>query len=82
MVSPYASIVDDEQANYNRAAEIAAEYSVGFYNFNLDYDSIGLDFATDCADKGHLNYLGSEKYTKYLGKTLINDYAESVKLFL
>lgn len=76
IASPYAGITDWEQAYFNRIAEIAAEYDVHFYNFNLDYDSYDLDFATDIPDSAHLNYLGAAKYSKYLGEILVRDYPE------
>lgn len=77
VISPYANITDESQAVYNRGAEIADEYGVNFYNFNLDYDICNLDFSTDCAEDGsHLNYLGATKYTKALGDILIQDYPD------
>lgn len=78
VISPYVIVTEESQQTYNRAAEIAAEYGVSFYNFNLDYDRCDLDFDTDFAEDGsHLNYLGAAKYTRALGETLIQDYPDS-----
>lgn len=78
VISPYATITDESQAAYNRAGEIAAEYGVSYYNYNLGDDICGLDYATDIAEEGsHLNHLGSAKYTKALGKYLIENYPEA-----
>ncbi len=74
IVSPYADITIADQCIYNRAAVIAEEEGALFYNFNSDYDEIGLDFTTDMADGSHLNYIGNQKFTRYLGKFLDGNY--------
>lgn len=70
IVSPYAEITTNDQCIYNRVAEIAKEEGALFYNFNNDYDEMNLDFTMDMADVSHLNYIGNQKFTKYLGKFL------------
>lgn len=74
VINPYAGIDETDQAMYNTAADIAAEYNVNFVNYNLLYDEIGIDFSCDVADFHHLNYKGSQKYTHALGKYIINHY--------
>ena len=74
VVSPYAGIDETDQAMLNTATDIASEYNVDFVNYNLLYDEIGIDFSCDVADVHHLNYKGSQKYTKSLGKYVINHY--------
>lgn len=66
-----------EQGYYNAAERIAQEYDgAAFLNFNSYqmYDELGLDFQTDFADSIHLNNVGVEKYTGYLGKYLKEHY--------
>lgn len=74
IVAPYSHITGYQQRKYLEAKKIASEYDVPFINYNLLYDDIGLDFKTDIADKSHLNYRGSRKFTEYLGKYLNDNY--------
>lgn len=74
VVSPYAGITEDEQAMYNMAENIADEYDVEFVNYNLNYRNIGIDYVTDVADAGHLNYRGNVKFTKEIGKYIVDNY--------
>jgi len=74
VISPYAGITARDQAVFNKASDIAAEYGVPFVNYNLLYEEIGLDFAQDCADKGHLNYRGNIKYTNTLCDYISENY--------
>ena len=71
MVVPY--VTDPEETRmYNRIAEIAKEYgeNVDFVNFNSHWEEMGLDFSTDYTDACHMNYRGSEKFTRYLAEYL------------
>lgn len=70
VVSPYAGIDEWQQQKLNTAGDIAAEYGVPFVNCNLLIDEMGIDYATDAADKEHLNYRGNQKYTTYIGSYL------------
>ncbi len=63
-----------ETMKYNRAGEIAAEYNVPYVNFNYYYDEMQLDFATDAADRTHLNYKGNVKFTRYLADYIKANY--------
>ncbi len=38
-----------------------------FWNFDREFDSLGLDLSTDFFDTLHFNYRGSEKFSRYLG---------------
>lgn len=68
VISPYGEINGERQKIYNKAEDIACEYGVPFVNYNLLINEIGLDFSLDVADAQHLNYRGSQKYAKALGK--------------
>lgn len=74
VVSPYVGIEREEFGKYNRAERIAEEYGVPFINYNLLSEEIGLDFGLDAADSGHLNHLGSTKFTSYLGEYISESY--------
>ncbi len=67
---PFLAMQENQEAAHT-AAEIAAQYSVPYLNM-LEVPEI-IDYNTDMADAGHLNILGAEKVTTYLG-----DYIASV----
>lgn len=71
MVVPYVADAEETMC-YNRISEIAKEYGEGvdFVNFNPHCEAIGLDFSLDYADPCHMNYRGSEKFTRYLAEYL------------
>lgn len=73
IVAPYV-LNNEEMKIYNRISEIANEYDIDYINFNYYYDKIGLNFSTDYGDKGHMNYLGNEKFSKYLGEYLKSEH--------
>ncbi|MBR4719930.1 MAG: hypothetical protein IKP31_06795 [Lachnospiraceae bacterium] len=72
--SPYVVETVEEQEKYNTIFDIADEYNVPYVDFNLLYDEIGLDFSTDIAEVLHLNRSGNEKFTRYLGQYLKDNY--------
>lgn len=74
IVSPYARIKEEEQKKYNTASDIAGEYGVPFFNYNSKNDETGIDWAADAGDDEHLNYRGNQKFSKYIGKFLIENY--------
>ncbi len=70
---PY-SVTPFEMQIFNRIEEIAQEYDIPFLNGNYYYDKVGLDFNADYYDAGHMNYRGSEKFTRFLGNYLKENY--------
>lgn len=74
IAAPYWLINEEEQKLYNRIEEIAQENQVGYVNFNISYDEIGLIPEEDYADPHHLSYTGAEKFTSYLGNYLTEHY--------
>ncbi len=51
--------------------EIANEYQVGYVNFDMLAEEIGLDYKMHSPDEGrHLNTVGAELFTGYLGEIL------------
>lgn len=70
IVSPYR-LEPEEQMMFNYMKPIIASYGYDFINMNEYYDEIGIDFTTDYYDYGgHVNALGAEKCTAFLGKLL------------
>lgn len=74
IVAPYAGDNVHYEAYYARVKEIAHEKGIPYVNFNLFRDEIGIDFSTDAVDVDHLNYRGSEKFSRYLGTYLKKHY--------
>ena len=72
MVAPYI-VTDEDMRTYNQIAEIAAEHHITFINFNDYYNEMELDFQKDFNDESHLNYQGSCKFSRLLGKILSED---------
>lgn len=73
IASPYV-ISDSDWKILNTCNKIIQERGYNFINFNSYYDEMNLDFETDFYDAGHLNYLGSQKYTRYLTDYLSDNY--------
>lgn len=69
VVSPYIT-TDEDELVYNRVHEIADSYGLEFNSTNYFYSEMELDFDKDFNDESHLNYVGSCKYTDYLGQEL------------
>lgn len=80
VISPYAGISKHEQCLYNTAGDIAAEYNVPFINCNLLVDKMGIDYDVDAADISHLNYRGNQKFSKYIGKYLKDNFKISNRI--
>lgn len=75
VVSP-CFVPDDEMRRFNRAQEIAAEYSVPFVNFNTQeyLDLLNFDHAKDMAINNHINYRASARFTLLLGEMIASAY--------
>ncbi|MCR5304805.1 MAG: hypothetical protein K6E33_09630, partial [Lachnospiraceae bacterium] len=69
IVSPYIT-TDEDELVYNRVHEIADRYGIHFNSTNYYYEAMKLDFDVDFNDHSHLNYIGSCKFTEYLGGEL------------
>lgn len=69
IAAPYI-VTNEDTKTYHQVREIAEKQNLIFLNFNDCYDEIGLDFTKDFNDDSHLNYWGSCKFTRYLGKYL------------
>lgn len=74
IVAPYTGITYEDKKIFNHAEQIAAEYGVPFIDFNEQCREIGLDPANDFAESHHMNYYGSEKFSRYLGKYIMENY--------
>ncbi|WP_157151604.1 hypothetical protein [Brachyspira sp. SAP_772] len=76
ILSPYINIplTYNHKKIFNSAENIANEYDIPFIDFNLYYDEYKLNFYEDFNDWTHLNYKGSTKFTRYLGKYLKENY--------
>lgn len=63
------------QNHHNMMAELAEEKGVTFLDFNTFPEEYGLDWNTDTTDYGsHMNVVGNEKVSNYLGQYLKDTY--------
>lgn len=72
-VAPYL-LTEEEAKAFNAVEEYSRTKDIEFINFNRIYGQIGFDYASDMADRGHLNVNGSNKVTDYLGAYLQEEY--------
>jgi len=73
VASPY-QLTKEDKMEINALKSIAESYDVDLIDFNEYYEEMSLDFSTDFYNKNHVNLLGAEKYTEYLGKYLVKNY--------
>lgn len=74
IVSPFYDRAEDAEC-FNYMGKLIMENGFGFLDMNLHYEDIGLDFTTDFYDgDGHVNALGVEKVTHYLGEYIKDNY--------
>lgn len=63
-----------EQPLYNYIANIANQYDIKYYNFNLMDDQTGFTAEDYWTDGSHINTNGSRKISDYLGNILQTEY--------
>lgn len=73
VVCPY-SISSEDYSKYNTISDIVSSYGYDFLNTNDFYDEMEIDFSTDFYNENHVNCLGADKYTTYLGNYLNGKY--------
>lgn len=71
-------VLDDanifEQKRQNYLSDYFAENGIPFLDYYRNYESCGIDFATDLREGNHLNDLGATKVTNALGQYLVSNY--------
>lgn len=75
VLSPY-SMKDGEAEKFNTAADIVQSRGYDILNCNQPEiaKEIGLDWKTDFYNSKHVNYMGAEKYTRYLAEYISDNY--------
>lgn len=66
--------VDDCEAMFNTVADLSEQEGVPFLDLCDEMDDIGLDFAQDMNNSGHLNVWGAYKVSEYFGNYLKQSY--------
>lgn len=66
--------VNDCEAMFNTVADLCKQENVPFLDLCDRMDEIGLDFAEDMNNSGHLNVWGAYKVSSYFGKYLRQNY--------
>lgn len=67
-------ISEEDQKKYNYMEEKISGYGLDYLNTNDYIAEIGLDGLTDFYNRDHVNLLGADKYTKFLGDYLVRNY--------
>lgn len=73
IASPFY-IDKDITMEFNRYREIINEYDYEFLDTNDCYSEMNVDFSRDFHDHAHVNILGAEKFTRFLGDYIIREY--------
>ena len=75
VLSPYCCLKGQKPV-FNTAFDMVRDrgYTVLDFNTPQMYDEVGLDFDTDYYNSKHVNFLGAEKYTRYLTDYLQKHY--------
>ncbi|WP_293974168.1 hypothetical protein [uncultured Ruminococcus sp.] len=58
----------------NTMGEIIKEYGFDYLDFENNCKDVGLDYKEDFYNDDHMNIYGQQKFTKYLGKILVDKY--------
>ena len=66
--------VSDCEALFNTVADVAQNDQIPFLDFYDMKDEVGLDFANDMNNSGHLNLWGAYKISSYFGNYLTENY--------
>lgn len=74
LIQGSANISDDSLDRYNVVQNLARQYDLEYIDLNDHNDEIGINWATDGADMNHLNIVGSQKWTDYIGTYLSEKY--------
>lgn len=65
-----------DYSKHNAVKSLAEEHEVTFIDMNIQRDVYGIDLKTDFRDNGnHLNSIGAEKVTEYIGSYVKENYA-------
>lgn len=73
IISPMV-VSEEWQAVYNGAKQYLSSRGIECLDLNQSTEDIGLDYATDFKDEGHLNAWGAKKVSSYLLKELTSRY--------
>ena len=75
VLSPYCCL-KGQKPIFNTAFDIVRERGYAVLDFNRPemYEELGLDFNMDYYNSKHVNYIGAEKYTRYLTNYLKEHY--------
>ena len=58
----------------NTMGDIIKEYGFDYLDFENNCKQVGLDYKEDFYNDDHMNIYGQQKFTKYLGKILVDKY--------
>ena len=68
------AIGNSYKGHVNFIGEYALKKGISFLNYNFSGIEIGLNYETDMVDIVHMNIYGAEKFTKRLGKDILEKF--------
>lgn len=71
--NPYI-LTDNEKMKNNYIEKLINEHGYRFWDFNVLYDEMGIDFGKDFYNENHMNVYGAEKFSNVLGEYLVDAY--------
>ena len=72
-INPYAA-TETNKEEHNYIKRLVEQRAFDFINFNDFYDEMGIDFGRDLYNVNHMNVYGAEKFSKFLGSYLVDNY--------
>ncbi|MBN2879003.1 MAG: SGNH/GDSL hydrolase family protein [Clostridia bacterium] len=73
-INPYAATEINKQ-EHNYIKSIVEQRGFSFINFNDFYEEMDINFGKDLYNVNHMNVYGAEKFSSFLGRYLIENYA-------
>ena len=68
-------ITRETEMQYNMIGDIVSSYGYEFLNTNDHYREMGIDFAADFYNAGHVNVYGAQKYTRFVADHIKGKYS-------
>ena len=68
-------ITRETEMQYNMIGDIVSSYGYEFLNTNDHYREMGIDFAADFYNAGHVNVYGAQKYTRFVADHIKGNYS-------
>ncbi|WP_033151980.1 hypothetical protein [Pseudobutyrivibrio ruminis] len=72
--TPFSQYKEDYFPYFAAFGEYCQENNIQFIDMNNYADAIGIDYATDFVDEMHMNWIGQQKLSNYIGDIISGNY--------